>query len=455
MTKTSKAKTKAYIMLVAVAALLLMLFSIDIFARENLPEIYEIKAADIDDSFLSFGDIDTLNYTSACAYKEVDADIKIDNHIVSNIKTVLTESNYFHLYNLNMIAGAFFDKTDIEENKQYAVISNTLAMKLYLRNNPIGEIIYIDGYSYAILGVYEDENKLLGKINKDNYDRIYIPAACYPQYEKLTVDSISFANTEMLFSNIDVLLAKYPDYMGNYIHYNYIEKRAFSTQAMPVLLFTLKIVLIIFILRIIYKAIKLIIKKIYSDKETEYFNSILKKNIKELIFLAVFTLSGLMGVLFLAKSLTFPIVIPVSAIPDDNLFDINHYISKILQAFNTENTIDVAGNKYFYLLANRTFWYELLLLTYLYPALIALYSRMKKLCFMDIVSFVEIIGYSVLISLVLILLCIVLDVISFLAINIIIILISFLIILLIDYKLKDYPVFITLFVKFARKFRQH
>ena len=455
MTKMSRAKTKAYIMLVAASVLLLMLFFIDIFARKNLPEIYEIKPADTNSSFLSFGDIDALNYTSACAYKEIDANIQLNNQIVSNVKTVLTETNYFYLYRLNMTAGVFFNQSDIEENKQYAVISDTLAKKLYLRNNPIGEIIYIDGYSYTILGVYEYESTLWGRINKDNYERIYIPAAGYPQYEELTVDSISFADTEMLFSNIDALLAKYPEYIGNYIHYNYIEKRAFSTQAVPALLFTLQVVLIIFILRIMYKLTKLIIKKIYAEKEAEYFSRIIKNNVKELSYLFVFIVLGMTGVLILAKALIFPIIIPVSAIPDDNLFDINHYIAKILQAFNTENTIDMVGNKYYYLLANRTFWCEFLLLTYVYPALIILRNNIKKLYHLDYVSFIEIIGYSIILSLVLVILSFfALGEIYWMAVNIILILISFLAVMFIDFRLKEYPIIINSFMKLVQKFKK-
>lgn len=433
MIKVSKVKIRAYILLFFVAALLLVFFYIDNFAHKNIPEIYEIKATNVDNGFVSFNQIDKLNFTSACAYKEIDANIKMNSQSILGVKTVLTNENYYDLYKLNMVAGTFFDKKAMDAKQQYAVISDKLALKLYLRKNPIGETIYIDDYSYTIMGVYEDDDTLWGSLNKDNYDRLYIPLSSYPGYMELTADAVGFTNDDILFENIDTLIAHYPQYISNFSHYNYIEKLAFSTQPVPILLFTLQMILIIFILRMIYNISKLIIKKTYDNKGIGYFSDIIKIHLKELVFLVLFGLMGGVGIWFLGKSMIFPIVIPVSVIPNDNLFDINHYISKIIQALNDENTIDMVGNNYFYLLSKGTFLGKLVLLTYIYPTIIVLFNSIKNLYFLDFASFVEILSYCILISLVLILLLFfVLEAISLLAVYVIIFLITFLLSLVIN-----------------------
>lgn len=439
MTKVSKYKKRAYIMLFVIIALLLMFFFVDNFAHENVQKAYEIKAVNADNEFISFNQTDELNITAACVYKEIDANIETDSQHVSGIKAVLTNQNYYELYKLSMVAGTFFSEDDVEKKQQYVIISDNLALKLYLRKNPIGETIYIDNYSYTILGVYEENDTFWGSINKDNYDRIYIPYSSYPEYSSIPIDAIAFTNDDMLFENIDAMLAQYPQYMGNLSHYNYIEKLAFSTQPVPILLFSLQLILIFFILRMVYSPLKLTFKKVYAKKETEYLKDIIKTNSKNLIYLSVFILVGIIGVVFLAKSIKFPILIPVSAIPNDNLFHINHYTSKIVQAMQKENSIDMLGNNYSYLLLNRTFFVELVLLSHIYPTMIVLYKNIKKLYALDFVSFVEILGYSTLISVILIvLLFFVLDTISVLAVYIIIILLSFLLILVIKYYVSEY-----------------
>lgn len=433
MTKVSKVKIRAYILLFFLTALLLVFFFIDNLAHKNIPEIYEIKATNVDDGFLSFNQIDKLNSTSGCIYKEIDANIKMNSQSVLGVKTVLTNENYYDLYKLNIVAGTFFDKKAVDAKQQYAVISDKLALKLYLRKNPIGETLYIDDYSYTVMGVYEDNDTLWGSLNKDNYERLYIPVSSYPGYLELTADAIGFTNDDRLFENIDKLVVQYPQYISNFSHYNFIEKLAFSTQFMPILLFSLKLILIIFILRMIYNVSKLIIKKVYDSKEIGYFSDVIKIHSKEIVFLLIFIITGIIGIWVLGKSMIFPIAIPVSVIPNDNLFDINHYISKIIQASNEENTIDMVGNNYFYLLSKRTFLGEIVLLTYIYPTIIVLFNSIKNLYSLDIDSFVEILGYSILISLVVIVLFFfVLDAISLMAVCIIIFLIIFLLSLVIN-----------------------
>lgn len=397
MREKTKVKRNLYILLTIFIALIAILFYVDNTGHKGIPQIYEIRETNISGGFFTFKEYEDLKISTNSVYREVTANIVFNEQNISNTRVVLTNENFGDLYNLDFVSGEFFNREMRQTGEQYAVISENTALKLFLRVNPIGETIYINNYSYTIIGVYKSNNSFWSSLNQDNYERIYIPYTSYPDNSAIKVDVITLANNDNLYANIDKIIVEYPQYVYNLNKINYIEKYNYSTQFVPIFYTIIKILLIVLIIKLIYNCGKVFIYKMIKQKDEGYFMQLLKLNLKELIIASATLIVGSITIFFIAKTMEFPVVISDGFMPDERLFDIKHYMNKTVEFFKTQNTVNLSANKYHYLLVNKTFLAEAVLSILIYPVMFLVFKNIKKVVNNDITNSIELLLYTILI----------------------------------------------------------
>ena len=88
-------------------------------------------------------------------------DVYLNNSKI-NIKTNYTDHNFWNVFNFKFKEGRPYDKSDVDQGAQVAVISDELAMQYFGRkDNVLDEKIKIDGKQYKIIGLVETPGLLI------------------------------------------------------------------------------------------------------------------------------------------------------------------------------------------------------------------------------------------------------------------------------------------------------
>lgn len=366
--------------------LFVLVASIDAFADQHIPNSYEIKSRNEKIGFLTFNDFEDAQIQEASVYKEINSMVNDGLNTKNNTLTVLTNEEFAVNYNLKLIAGSFFNKSMVKNKSAYVVISDLLALEAFLRVEPIGEKVFIENYSYTIIGVYEANNKSFwGSLSEDAYERLYIPYTTYPKHKNIEVDAIALKNNDKLYENINNLTIFNPSAAGNFVKLDYIEKKRCATQFIPILLFVLEAVIVCFLIKLAYGSVKAFVMRIYQNRDRGYLFELLKKDIKKLLIVFVILLACISVVVALFKIMNFPLVISNSVLPNDNLFDIGHYMNKVVEFFTFNNTYNLSGDKFIYMLNIKTIISGIVLSLFIYPIICLFSIRYKELVKKDLV----------------------------------------------------------------------
>jgi hypothetical protein len=137
----------------------------------------QIKALE-DSERYSFAMEDLLEVESVLTEGDFDGKEFPDRRI--NVEGWYTDSRYAQTCQLSMVDGTYFSVNPIGEFSQSVVISDELARKLFFRENVSGERLQIDGKSYVICGVYKKDRNLPSRLSEGRFDRVYLP---YPAYQ--------------------------------------------------------------------------------------------------------------------------------------------------------------------------------------------------------------------------------------------------------------------------------
>lgn len=275
----------------------------------------------------------SLNQVSFCA--------DLDETIVKEetVTPVLTNEFYFEIYG-QKLNGDSITKENIENEDKVAVISSSLALKLFFNTDAVGKTITLNDGVYTICGVIQESENIINSLSSDGKQRIYIPYTCYSGYENCDVYTISYDNSASSAPLIEQMK------LSQYHSTNFSEKANVIRNFENIIFLILFIALCFLALRLWYRICKKLIKDIKENLSENYILNSLKSIPIKYVLLAI-TAFGIPVVLLIIFFLSdFSIFIISKYIPYDNIFDVSYYLNTIIETSNMANNLALTGDTF-------------------------------------------------------------------------------------------------------------
>ncbi len=110
-----------------------------------------------------------------------------------------TTEKYTEFTGTDLMVGRFLTQAESESGRPVAVLGSEVAEKLFDIENPIGQLVKIDGKSFRVIGVLERQGSFLGLFSLDN--QVLIPITrfmrMYGQRRDITIE-VKVGNIELL-----------------------------------------------------------------------------------------------------------------------------------------------------------------------------------------------------------------------------------------------------------------
>ncbi len=132
---------------------------------------------------LSMLDVEAINETLP-SVKRISPEISFNSTAVMNgvkytAKLVGVSNDYFYLYNLPLVSGAFFNSYQEENGIQVCIIGANIRAKFFSKVDPIGQYIKFNGIWLKVIGVLQKTTMSLTGFEEKGVnvynDNIYIP----------------------------------------------------------------------------------------------------------------------------------------------------------------------------------------------------------------------------------------------------------------------------------------
>ncbi len=132
---------------------------------------------------LSMLDVEAIKETLP-SVKRISPEISFNSVAMMNgvkytAKLVGVSNDYFYLYNLPLVSGAFFNKYQEENGIQVCIIGANIRAKFFSKIEPIGQYIKFNGIWLKVIGVLQKTNVSLTGFEEKGVnvynDNIYIP----------------------------------------------------------------------------------------------------------------------------------------------------------------------------------------------------------------------------------------------------------------------------------------
>lgn len=346
----SKKKMVAVLMItVLTLALFCTCFYISGNVLEKLPSITQMNYNLKSDSLpLTIKDIESLSARISLNKVSFCAELDETNVKEETVTPVLTNEFYFELYG-QKLSGDNITKENIENKEKVAVISSSLALKLFFNTDAVGKTLMLDDENYTICGVIQESENILNSLSGDGKQRIYIPYTCYGGYENCDVYTISYDNSASSAPLIEQMK------LSQYHSTNFSEKAKVIKNFEHIIYLILFIALCFISMKLWYRICKKLIKDIKEKLNEIYFlNSF--KSIPHKYTLLIITVLGIPTVLLVIFLLSdFNIFIISKYIPYDNIFDVSYYLNTIIENANMTNSLALTGDTFLINLYTNSF----------------------------------------------------------------------------------------------------
>jgi putative ABC transport system permease protein len=349
---------KKILFVVLITALNLAVFCICFYisgnALDQLTSITQMNYNLKSDSLpLTIKDIDSLSARISLNQVSFCADLDETNIKEETVTPVLTNEFYFEIYG-QKLNGDSVTKENIENKDKVAVISSSLALKLFFNTDAVGKTITLNDEVYTICGVIQKSKNIINSLSSDGKQRIYIPYTCYSGYENFGVNTISYDNSASSAPLIEQMN------LSQYHSTNFSEKAKVIKNFEHIIYLILFIALCFISFKLWYRICKKLIKDTEENLNENYFLNSLKSILIKYILLTV-TALGIPAVLLTIFFLSdFSIFIIPKYIPYDNIFDVSYYLNAIIENAHMSNSLLLTGNIYFLKLYSNTlsitFW---------------------------------------------------------------------------------------------------
>lgn len=346
-------------------------------ALNQLPSItqmnYNLKS---DEKPLTVKDMNNLS--DRISFNQVSFCVELDETNVKEetVTPVLTNEFYFEIYGQKLNGNSITEENIKNENK-VAVISSSLALKLFFNTDAVGKTITLNDEVYTICGVIQESENIINSLSSDGKQRIYIPYTCYSGYENCDVYTISYDNSASSAPLIEQMK------LSQYHSTNFSEKANVIRNFENIIFLILFIALCFLALRLWYRICKKLIKDIKENLSENYILNSLKSIPIKYVLLAI-TAFGIPVVLLIIFFLSdFSIFIISKYIPYDNIFDVSYYLNTIIENSNMANNLALTGDTFFINLYSNSFslliWHVIIFAIIFIAVLSVIWKALSKL----------------------------------------------------------------------------
>ncbi len=346
-------------------------------ALNQLPSItqmnYNLKS---DEKPLTVKDMNNLS--DRISFNQVSFCVELDETNVKEetVTPVLTNEFYFEIYG-QKLNGNSITKENIKNENKVAVISSSLALKLFFNTDAVGKTITLNDEVYTICGVIQESENIINSLSSDGKQRIYIPYTCYSGYENCDVYTISYDNSASSAPLIEQMK------LSQYHSTNFSEKANVIRNFENIIFLILFIALCFLALRLWYRICKKLIKDIKENLSENYILNSLKSIPIKYVLLAI-TAFGIPVVLLIIFFLSdFSIFIISKYIPYDNIFDVSYYLNTIIENSNMANNLALTGDTFLINLYSNSFslliWHVIIFAIIFIAVLRVIWKALSKL----------------------------------------------------------------------------
>lgn len=346
-------------------------------ALNQLPSItqmnYNLKS---DEKPLTVKDMNNLS--DRISFNQVSFCVELDETNVKEetVTPVLTNEFYFEIYGQKLNGNSITEENIKNENK-VAVISSSLALKLFFNTDAVGKTITLNDEVYTICGVIQESENIINSLSSDGKQKIYIPYTCYSGYENCDVYTISYDNSASSAPLIEQMK------LSQYHSTNFSEKANVIRNFENIIFLILFIALCFLALRLWYRICKKLIKDIKENLSENYILNSLKSIPIKYVLLAI-TAFGIPVVLLIIFFLSdFSIFIISKYIPYDNIFDVSYYLNTIIENSNIANNLALTGDTFLINLYSNSFslliWHVIIFAIIFIAVLSVIWKALSKL----------------------------------------------------------------------------
>ncbi len=346
-------------------------------ALNQLPSItqmnYNLKS---DEKPLTVKDMNNLS--DRISFNQVSFCVELDETNVKEetVTPVLTNEFYFEIYGQKLNGNSITEENIKNENK-VAVISSSLALKLFFNTDAVGKTIMLNDEVYTICGVIQESENIINSLSSDGKQRIYIPYTCYSGYENCDVYTISYDNSASSAPLIEQMK------LSQYHSTNFSEKANVIRNFENIIFLILFIALCFLAIRLWYRICKKLIKDIKENLSENYILNSLKSIPIKYVLLAI-TAFGIPVVLLIIFFLSdFSIFIISKYIPYDNIFDVSYYLNTIIENSNMANNLALTGDTFLINLYSNSFslliWHVIIFAIIFIAVLSVIWKTLSKL----------------------------------------------------------------------------
>ena len=346
-------------------------------ALNQLPSItqmnYNLKS---DEKPLTVKDMNNLSDRISFNQVSFCAELDETNVKEETVTPVLTNEFYFEIYG-QKLNGNSITKENIKNENKVAVISSSLALKLFFNTDAVGKTITLNDEVYTICGVIQESENIINSLSSDEKQRIYIPYTCYSGYENCDVYTISYDNSASSAPLIEQMK------LSQYHSTNFSEKANVIRNFENIIFLILFITLCFLALRLWYRICKKLIKDIKENLSENYILNSLKSIPIKYVLLAI-TAFGIPVVLLIIFFLSdFSIFIISKYIPYDNIFDVSYYLNTIIENSNMANNLALTGDTFLINLYSNSFslliWHVIIFAIIFIAVLSVIWKALSKL----------------------------------------------------------------------------
>lgn len=346
-------------------------------ALNQLPSItqmnYNLKS---DEKPLTVKDMNNLS--DRISFNQVSFCVELDETNVKEetVTPVLTNEFYFEIWG-QKLNGNSITEENIKNKDNVAVISSSLALKLFFNTDAVGKTITLNDEVYTICGVIQESENIINSLSSDGKQRIYIPYTCYSGYENCDVYTISYDNSASSAPLIEQMK------LSQYHSTNFSEKANVIRNFENIIFLILFIALCFLALRLWYRICKKLIKDIKENLSENYILNSLKSIPIKYVLLAI-TAFGIPVVLLIIFFLSdFSIFIISKYIPYDNIFDVSYYLNTIIENSNMANNLALTGDTFLINLYSNSFslliWHVIIFAIIFIAVLSVIWKALSKL----------------------------------------------------------------------------
>lgn len=230
-----------------------------------------------------------------------------------------------------------------------AIISDKLALKLFFNTKAENKVLKLYGKNFKIEDVYNENSGFLNDISKDGKERIYIPYTCTENYKNIKVDSIAYSNDSSSAPLIEQMD------LSQYHSIDFSEKSKVIHTFEHMLYLILYTGFCIIALRIWYLLCRKYFSKIKNNLKENYILKSIKSIPQNYVLIVLVGIGIPLILLVIFACSDFSVYIASKYIPNDNIFDVSHYINAIIENANLSHSISLTGDNYLLDLYSNTF----------------------------------------------------------------------------------------------------